>query len=153
MIDHTFLPQQSDSNKKAEEIMGLCWKQSADQSHAQTNDDVCTTIWGRAYFEPSIYKSNTSVCAEMKTTYCVTDLGCFAQLLREGVELCLYLNRVVYKKGDNKEGESPSLGKRQLTSAKGNKSGRTTSQSGRASASKVCACMYMYMVIRFTGIL
>lgn len=123
--------------------MRLCQKQSADQSDAQINDDVqSTTSSSTAYFEPSIYKSNPSVCAEMKTTYCVNELGNFAQLLGEGVELCLYLNKVVYRKESHKEGVSPSVGKRQLTSAKGNKSGRTTAQSGRSSASKVFACMY-----------
>ena len=115
------------------------------------SDDICSSSEPSVSFEPTKYRIDSSVCSSMTHSFTITDLCGLVKLLGQGINVYISVSKLVYSKGDQLKEDSPSVARKQLTSAKGNKSGRTSTQSGVSSTVKVndnllqAVCM-MYIV-------
>ena len=97
------------------------------------HDDTYSSCQPIVFFEPTKYKTDSSVCSSMAHSFSITDLSALVNLLNQGMNIRVCVNKLVYGKSDQLKEDSPSVARKQLTSAKGIKSGRTSTQSGVSS--------------------
>ena len=126
-LTHTFLLESRFSKLEQNESGEPLRSQLLKILHNDDDTSQPTTGFTEQYFRPVIYSPENSDYSTVVVLYAADELHDLKSLLEQGIELKVLLQKVTFVKDESKR----------LLSAKDAKSGRTTAQSGRSSASKV----------------
>ena len=119
-MTHTFLPQKKPV--VCEEVGG--------------GTITASTEYQAKCFKAALYPSPVTMdLPPMTASYHVEDLTGLTQLLQQGVEFSVLLQKVVYTRDTDEEGHGQGEGARKRPPATGK--GTTSAQGGRSSANKV----------------